>query len=398
MISLNISFPKIFFPLIFAYLLFLLSSCKNDKSGNDQVNVLNDTSQQVTDALFKKYKLDKIKMPEGFKIEVYAEAPGARSLCLSNNGTVFVGTRNEKVFAITDKNHDGKADHVYEIASGLSSPNGVAFKDGALYIGASSTIYKMDEVESHLGAPQKPVVIYNKYPSDSHHGLRYIGFGPEGKLYVAVGAPCNVCEPSKPVYGTITRINTDGTGFEIFASGVRNTVGFDWDPSTKQIWFTDNGRDNLGDDIPNDELNTAPQAGMSFGFPYCHQGNMLDPSLGKGKNCSDYTSPVKLLGAHVAALGMRFNTENSFPSEYKNAIFIAEHGSWNRSIPIGYRISVVKPKNDGKLGTPEVFASGWLQDEKTVNGRPVDVQFLNDGSMLMSDDYNGVIYRISYKK
>lgn len=394
------SSQKLFHSVMIVCFILLLPACKNDKNGkNNSGEVSNDTtSQQVNDALFKKYKLDKIKLPEGFKIEVYAEAPNARSLCVSPGGTVFVGTRNEKVFAITDKNNDGKADHVYEIASGLNSPNGVAFKNGTLYIGASSTIYRMDDIESHLDNPQKPVVVFDKYPSDAHHGLRYLGFGPDEKLYIAVGAPCNVCVPSKPVYGTITRINTDGTGFEIFASGIRNSVGFDWNPSTKQIWFTDNGRDNLGDDIPSDELNTAPQAGMNFGFPYCHQGNIPDPDLGKGKNCNDYTPPAKLLGAHVASLGMRFNTANMFPSEYKNAIFIAEHGSWNRTIPTGYRIAVVKMDSNGKPGTPEVFASGWLQNEREVNGRPVDVQFLKDGSMLVSDDYNGVVYKISYKK
>jgi glucose/arabinose dehydrogenase len=389
---------KLSFHLILIVCIFLLPSCKNDKNAKNNLGeVSNDTTSQANDALFKKYNLDKIKLPEGFKIEVYAEAPNARSLCVSPDGTVFVGTRNEKVFAIPDKNKDGKADHVYEIASGLNSPNGVAFKNGTLYIGASSTIYKMDDIESHLDNPQKPVVVYDKYPSDSHHGLRYISFGPDEKLYVAVGAPCNVCAPSKPVYGTITRINTDGTGFEIFASGIRNTVGFDWNPSTKEIWFTDNGRDNLGDDIPGDELNSAPHAGMNFGFPYCHQGNIPDPDLGKGKNCNDYTPPVKSLGAHVASLGMRFNTGNMFPSEYKNAIFIAEHGSWNRSIPIGYRIAVVKMDSNGKPEAPEVFAGGWLQNDREVNGRPVDVQFLKDGSLLVSDDYNGVVYKISYK-
>jgi glucose/arabinose dehydrogenase len=391
---------KLFYFFTLSIFILLLHSCKSGKNNKSTSgNVLNGSvTQQGNEALFKKYKLDNIKLPPGFKIEVYTEAPSARSLCVSHDGTVFVGTGNDKVFAIPDKNNDGKADKVYQIAGGLASPNGVAFKDGSLYIGASSTIYKMDSIESYLDNPQKPVDIYDKYPSDSHHGLRYIGFGPDGKLYVAVGAPCNICIPSKPIYGTITRINNDGTGFEIFANGIRNSVGFDWDPSSKQIYFTDNGRDNLGDDIPNDELYTAPKPGMNFGFPYCHQGNIPDPEFGKGKNCSDYTPTVKLLGAHVASLGMRFNTGNMFPAEYKNAIFIAEHGSWNRTIPIGYRIAVIKRDLNGNLGIPEVFAAGWLQNEKEVNGRPVDVQFLKDGSMLVSDDFNGVVYRISYKQ
>ncbi|HEY5391666.1 MAG TPA: PQQ-dependent sugar dehydrogenase [Hanamia sp.] len=386
--------------IIFFFLIFSLNlsftSCKNQNGKKENPGNNDAAANSDNDALFKKYKLDQVKLPAGFKISVYAEVPDVRSLCVSPNGTVFAGTRNDKVFAIPDKNNDGKADSVYQIASGLQASNGVAFKDGSLYIGASSTIYKMDNIESNLANPPKPVAIYNQFPSDAHHGLRYIGFGPDGKLYVGVGAPCNICVPSKPVYATICRLNPDGTGFEIFASGIRNSVGFDWDPNTHQIWFTDNGRDNLGDDIPSDELNTAPKEGMNFGFPYCHEGDILDPDLGKGKNCADYTPPVIKLGAHVASLGMRFNTGSSFPAEYKNAIFIAEHGSWNRSIPVGYQVAVVKMDSDGKPEAAQPFAFGWLQNQKDVNGRPVDVQFLKDGSMLVSDDYNGVIYKISY--
>ena len=377
-------------------------SCKNHETANtvsetpkaDSNSIAGDSSSN--DALFKKYNLDKIKLPAGFKINVYAsKVDKARSMCVSPNGTVFVGTKGDKVYAITDKTHDGKSTKVYEIASGLKLPNGVAFKDGNLYIGASSTIYRLDNIESNLDNPPKPVVIYNKYPSDEHHGLRFIAFGPDGKLYFPVGAPCNICDPKLP-YASITRINADGTGYEVFARGIRNTVGFDWNPKTKELWFTDNGRDNIGDDIPSDELNTAPKAGMHFGYPYCHQGNIPDEKFGKGKNCSDYTAPAKLLGAHVASLGMRFYTGNKFPAEYKNAIFIAEHGSWNRSTLTGYRVAVIKMDANGNAGEPEIFAEGWLQNVRDVNGRPVDVQFLEDGSMLVSDDYNGVIYRFSY--
>lgn len=379
----------------FAAFYLLLGGCRN-KNDNTQSSANN--NNQVDSALFKKYNLAKIQLPPGFTISVYAEVPNARSICVSPDGTVFAGTRNDKVFAVPDKNHDGKADSVYEIAKGLNAANGVAFKDGSLFIGASSTIYRMDNIESNLANPPKPIVVYDQFPSDSHHGLRFISFGPDGKLYVGVGAPCNVCLPSKPYYGTICRINPDGSGFEIFAKGVRNTVGFDWNPGTKDLWFTDNGRDNMGDDIPNDELNKATQAGMDFGFPYCHQGNIPDPEFGKQKNCSDFTPPTKLLGAHVASLGMTFNKENKFPSEYKNAIFIAEHGSWNRSIPVGYRVVVLKMDANGNMMDPVPFAYGWLQNEKEVNGRPVDVQFLKDGSLLVSDDYNGVIYKISFKR
>jgi glucose/arabinose dehydrogenase len=386
---------KIVFSLVIFSFFILMGSC-NSKDNQSNQSVANN-SEQATNALFSKYKLDKIKLPDGFKISVYAEVPNARSLCVSPSGTVFVGTRNDKVFALPDKNNDGYADSVYQIASGLNSANGVAFKDGSLFIGASSTIYRMDNIEATLANPPKPTVVYDQFPSDSHHGLRYISFGPDNKLYVGVGAPCNVCIPSKPYYGSICRINPDGSGFEIYASGIRNSVGFDWNPDTKEMWFTDNGRDNLGDTIPNDELNKAPQAGMNFGFPYCHQGNIPDPEFGKGKNCSDYTPPVKLLGAHVASLGMRFNKENKFPPEYKNAIFIAEHGSWNRSTPIGYRVVVLKMDSNGNPMDPVPFAYGWLQDNKEAMGRPVDVQFLKDGSLLVSDDYNGTVYKISYK-
>lgn len=368
--------------------------CKSGERTNPAPNGSNDTS--TSGQLYKKYHLDKINLPAGFKIEVYAEVPSARSLCVSPGGTVFVGTRDSKVYAITKNDNTGKAGKVYEIAAGLTAPSGVAFKNGSLYIGARSTIYRMDDIESQLTNPPSPVVVYDQYPSDAHHGLRFIAFGPDGKLYVPVGAPCNICEPSKPVYASITRINPDGTGYEIFAHGVRNTVGFDWHPVTKEIWFTDNGRDNMGDDIPGDELNTAPSVGMNFGYPYCHQGNIPDPEFGRGKSCNDYTPPAKTLGAHVAALGMRFYTGSLFPETYKNAIFIAEHGSWNRSIPTGYRIEVAMMDESGNLKNPKIFADGWLQNGKEVLGRPVDIQVLNDGSMLVSDDYNGVVYRISY--
>ncbi|MEO8415000.1 MAG: sorbosone dehydrogenase family protein [Ginsengibacter sp.] len=379
---------------IIIFSILTIVSCNSNNSSNTKTGT---TVSQNTDSLFKKYDLDKIKLPDGFKIDVYAEVNNARSLCVSPNGTVFVGTKENKVYAITDENHDGKADKIYVIASGLNAPNGVAFKDGSLYIGTISVIYRLDSIESKLDNPPSPVIVYDKYPTSKHHGNKFIAFGPDGKLYVPVGAPCNICDSPKP-YASITRLNPDGTGFEIFASGIRNTVGFAWSPITKQLWFTDNGRDELGDDIPSDELNNATQAGMNFGYPYCHEGDILDPEYGKGKNCSDYTPPAKKLGAHVASLGMRFYTGSMFPAAYKNAIFIAEHGSWNRSIPIGYRVVVAKMDSSGNLIDPVPFAEGWLQKANSVNGRPVDVQVLDDGSLLVSDDYKGAIYRITYKK
>ncbi len=375
--------------------MIFINGCKNNKTSEAKPEGTN--VSQNGDSLFKKYELDEIKLPDGFKINVYAEVPNARSMCVSPNGTVFVGTKEKEVYAITDENHDGKADKVYLIAQGLNAPNGVAFKDGSLYIGTISIVYRLDNIESKLSNPPTPVVVYDKFPTATHHGNKFIAFGPDGKLYVPVGAPCNICDSPKP-YASITRLNPDGTGFEVIETGIRNTVGFDWSPVSKQLWFTDNGRDELGDDIPSDELNNAPKIGMNFGYPFCHEGDILDPEYGKGKNCSDYTPPVKKLGAHVASLGMRFYTGTMFPPEYKNAIFIAEHGSWNRTVPIGYRVVVAKMDSAGNLSDPIPFADGWLRNVSSVNGRPVDVQVLSDGSMLVSDDYKGLVYRITYSK
>ena len=371
------------------------TSCNNSTEKKEPVL----TADNDSNALYKKYDLDKIKLPAGFKISVYAEVPNARSLALSPSGIVYVGNRSgDKVFALLDENKDGKADKIYTVASGLNCPNGVAFKNGSLYIATISSILRIDSIESRLINPPKPVIVYDKYPTDEHHGWKFIAFGPDGKLYVPVGAPCNICKSGNPIYASITRLNADGTGMEIYANGIRNTVGFTWHPSTKQLWFTENGGDNLGNDVPADELNTASQAGMHFGYPYCHQGNLLDPKLGSGKHCSDFTAPVQNLGPHVAALGVRFYTGNQFPAEYKNQLFIAEHGSWNRSEPIGYRVTLVKLDATGKALSYSNFAEGWLQPGGKVLGRPVDVQVMPDGALLVSDDYSGVVYRIVYNK
>lgn len=356
------------------------------------------TVKSMDNDLFKKYNLDKIKLPQGFKINVYAEVDNARSLCLSPNGTLFVGNRKgNKVYAVRDDNKDGIADKVYTVAKGLNTPNGVAFKDGSLYIATISSILRLDNIETKLTNPPEPVTVYDKYPTDKHHGWKFIAFGPDGKLYVPVGAPCNICEKEEPVYSSITTINKDGTGMEVFASGIRNTVGFDWHPVTKELWFTENGGDNLGDNVPEDELNRAPQKGMHFGFPYCHQGNILDKKYGEGKSCDTYVSPVINIRPHVAALGMRFYTGSMFPAEYKNSIFIANHGSWNRSTPLGYDVTLAKLNGNG-VTAYTVFASGWLRADNSVIGRPVDVLQMPDGALLVSDDYNGAVYRISYKK
>jgi glucose/arabinose dehydrogenase len=350
------------------------------------------------DELYKKYNLDKISLPPGFSISVFAELPNARSMCWGAKGTLFVGNRDgENVYAVVDDNKDGKADEVYKIGSNLHSPNGVAFRNGSLYVAEINRIIRYDNIEDKLAAPPAPVVVTDKYPDRSHHGWKYIAFGPDDKLYVPVGAPCNVCEEKDSIFATITRMNPDGSNVEIFAKGIRNSVGFDWNPETKELWFTDNGRDQMGDDKPFCELNYAPAKGMHFGFPYCHQGDILDPEFGVNKNCADYVAPARKLGPHVAPLGMRFYTGSNFPSTYKNQIFIAEHGSWNRSIPIGYQVTVAKMQGN-KVVDYTPFATGWLQKDGTVLGRPVDIKIAEDGAMLVSDDYKGAIYRIAYNK
>lgn len=340
-----------------------------------------------------------IKLPSGFKIEIFANrVPNARSMALSPNGTLFVGSRTAgNVYALRDENHDNRADKGYVLTQGMNMPNGVAFKDGALYVAEVNRVLRFDDIEKDLDHLPQPVVVNDSFSEDTWHGWKFIRFGPDGKLYVPVGAPCNVCERlDDPRYASITRMNTDGSGLEVFAQGIRNTVGFDWDPRTKELWFTDNGRDMLGDDLPPDELNHAPQPGMHFGFPYCHGKNISDPEFGKKHSCAEFNPAAQELGAHVAALGMRFYTGDMFPPEYRNQIFIAQHGSWNRSKKVGYRIMLVRLEG-GKPVSYEVFAEGWKQGEN-VWGRPVDIQQMPDGSLLVSDDHAGAIYRISYKE
>jgi len=343
------------------------------------------------------YPLETIKLPPGFRIAVFAGGiVNPRQMALGANGTLFVGTlRTRSVYAIIDRNGDGVADDGLVLLTGLVAPNGVAFKDGALYVGDAWRILRYDDIEKNLDKPPKPVVVYEGYPHDAHHGWKYLGFGPDGFLYVPVGAPCNVCEKPAP-YASITRLKPDGTGLEVFAHGIRNSVGFDWDPKTKDLWFTDNGRDNLGDDVPPDELNHAPKAGMDFGFPYCHGNGIVDPDLGAGHDCAKTTPPAVELGGHVASLGMKFYTGKMFPEEYRNQIFIAEHGSWNRTKPIGYRVVVAHPGEGEKRA--QIFAEGWLADSGRAWGRPTDVVVAPDGALLVSDDTANAIYRISYKK
>ncbi len=337
-----------------------------------------------------------ISLPNGFKISIFADdVPNARGMVLGDKGTLFVGSKSEgTVYAVTDDNGDNVADKVYKLVTGVNEPVGVAFKDGSLYYSAVSKIFKLDNIEANLTNPPTPVLVTDQFPTDEHHGWKYIAFGPDGKLYVPVGAPCNICDSQDSIYASIARINADGTGLEIVARGIRNTVGFDWHPQTGDLWFTENGRDWLGDDMPPCELNHLSQVGEHFGYPYCHGGNILDPEFGTGKSCNDYTAPVQNLGPHVAPLGMLFYTGDMFPAEYRNQILIAEHGSWNRATKIGYRITIVKLNGNQSTGYSD-FATGWL-DGDDVSGRPVDLIQWHDGSVLVSDDFSGKIYRISY--
>lgn len=331
-------------------------------------------------------------LPEGFSAEVYVEnVPNARSMVMGDKGTLFVSSKSEgKVYAVTGVGSDRRT--VLEIARGLNMPNGVAFLDGDLYVAAVSQVTRYPAIEDSLESPPEPVMVADDFPSDGHHGWRYIAFGPDGKLYVPIGAPCNVCDEEG--YAVITRMNADGSDREIVARGVRNTVGFTWHPESGDLWFTDNGRDWMGDDMPPCELNHLTGPDMHFGFPYCHGDGIADPDFGEGRDCGDYTPPAQTLGAHVAPLGVKFYTGTMFPAEYRMQAFIAEHGSWNRSEKSGYRVSMVRMEN-GKPVAYQPFIEGWLKDD-AVSGRPVDLLVLKDGSMLVSDDQAGRIWRISY--
>lgn len=346
--------------------------------------------------------LDRITLPPGFTIDVYASGvANARSMALGPSGVLFVGTRRASgggnVYALVDADKDQKAEKVYTIASGLNMPNGVAFRDDALYVAEVDKVWRYDAIETRLANPPKPVLVSDGFPSDRHHGWKFIRFGPDGLLYVPVGAPCNICERDDPRYMSIMRMKPDGSNLEVYVTGVRNTVGFDWRPATKELWFTDNGRDMLGDDLPPDELNRATARGQHFGYPYCHGGDITDPDVGDKRACSDFVPPAQKLDPHVAAIGMRFYTGSMFPAEYRNQIFIAEHGSWNRTKKIGYRVMLAKLDEAGRVVGYEPFAHGWLQEEKAW-GRPVDVQVMPDGALLVSDDQAGAIYRISYRR
>lgn len=338
--------------------------------------------------------LERIVLPPGFRIELVARIENARQMALGARNTLFVGSlRAGKVHALELDEHY-RARRVHLIASDLRMPAGVAWRDGSLYVSAVERILRYEDIERRLAAPPAPVTIRADLPREAHHGWRFIAFGPDGWLYVPVGAPCNICAPDPDRYAAILRMRPDGSELQTFARGVRNSVGFDWNPQDGTLWFTDNGRDWLGDDAPPDELDHAPRAGLHFGYPYCHGGTLADPDFGRQRACAEFVAPAQNLGAHVAALGMRFYTGTQFPAAYRGQIFIAEHGSWNRSRKSGYRISLVRLAG-GRAVAYESFASGWLQGE-TAWGRPADVLVLPDGSLLVADDHAGAIYRIVY--
>ncbi|PHN92214.1 sorbosone dehydrogenase [Maribacter sp. 6B07] len=376
-------------------ILLSIQSCKENKKENT-TTTNNDVELDSTDLA-----LLELNLPEGFQIEVYARGvDGARSMAMGDNGTLFVGTRTENtVYAIQDTNGDFKADNIMVLDT-MEVPNGIAMRNGDLYVAQVGSLWKYPNIENQLGNTLEKELIYDDYPTEFHHGWKYIAFGPDDKLYVPVGAPCNICNRTEEDerFATITRMDPDGSNREIYARGVRNSVGFTWHPDTKQMWFTDNGRDMLGDDIPPCELNTVTEAGQHFGYPFCHGGIVKDPEFGDLHPCSDFVDPALQLDAHVAPLGIKFYTGNMFPADYKGKAFIAEHGSWNRSKKVGYRIMMVDIE-DGEAVNSEPFIDGWLDEaEQKATGRPVDLLLLKDGSMLISDDYGDAIYRVSYNE
>ncbi|HZL39796.1 MAG TPA: PQQ-dependent sugar dehydrogenase [Pseudolabrys sp.] len=363
--------------------------------GNTAAAALAPVAAPPLPAAADKLPTAKLKLPPGFNIEVYASGiANARSLRVGDKGTVFVGTRlGNKVTAVVKK--DGKTENKI-IAEGLYRPNGLAYLNGTLYIAELSQISKIENVEANLDKVNKPTVIYKDLPKDEAHGWKFIAIGPDKKLYIPVGQPGNNVLHDAD-HGQIRRINLDGTGRENVALGVRNTVGFDWNPLNGQLYFSDNGRDWMSEDVPQDKLNRITKNGEDFGAPYCYQGDLPDPEFGWGHKCSDYTPPIALTGPHSAGLGLRFYTGDMFPKKYKNAIFLARHGSWNRSNKFGGDVVVYFLKKDGSVKSSEVFLTGFLENNKYL-GRPVDVQQMADGSLLVSDDWNGAIYRISYGK
>jgi len=351
--------------------------------------------------------LESIQLPKGFKISLFASVPGARSMALSSDGTLFVGSggmngEHNRVYAVRDLDKDGVGESVTILADDLQSPNGVAFREGHLFVAEISRILVFKDIAKKIQKNAPFEVFHSSFPEDSHHGWKFIRFAPDGSLFVPVGAPCNNCLREQN-YANLYKLSADGKTKTLVARGIRNTVGFDFHPESGDLIFTENGRDRMGDDIPACELNLIakkewekPAAPLPhFGFPYCHAGKIKDPEFGAKRSCQEFRAPIMDFGAHVAPLGMRFYTGKQFPAAYRNQIFVAEHGSWNRSKRVGYRVSLARKEN-GRYEN-QVFASGWLNPDDSRWGRPVDVQVAPDGSLFVSDDLAGAIYRISYQ-
>lgn len=337
-------------------------------------------------------------MPDGFKLELWATGlPGGRAMARSDNGKIYVGTRGfGRVYEVTDA---GDARSVRTVVDKLNQPAGVAFKDGALYVMAIDKVLRYDGIEKNPDVT--PVDMTEKFnlPTEQHHNWKYIAFGPDGKLYVPFGAPCNICEPPTEEYAQIRRYNADGSGMEVLARGVRNSVGFDWHPTTKELWFSNHGRDWMGDDTPHDTLNRISKPDANFGFPYCHQGSVPDPDIKKSNACEGVEQPVALMGAHAASMGVMFYTGDMFPAEYRNTLFTARKGSWNRSKKAGFDVVTVKADADGKNAKTEPFITGFMDEaDQSFWGRPAYLLQMPDGAVLVSDEQTGAIYRVSYAK
>ncbi len=386
----KISLFTMTFALVLAFTMFSCKETKKEETADAKEQIPMDSTDLA---------LLELNLPEGFEIKVFARGvDGARSMAMGDNGTLFVGTRNENtVYAIQDTDGDFVADKVMVLDT-MAVPNGVAMRNGDLYVAQVGSLWKYPAVEDNLNRTPKKELVYDDYPKEFHHGWKYIAFGPDDKLYIPVGAPCNICNRTDEDerFATITRMDPDGSNREIYAKGVRNTVGFTWHPESGDLWFTDNGRDMLGDDIPPCELNHVTEAGQHFGYPFCHGGVVKDPEFGDERPCSDFVAPAVQFGAHTAPLAVKFYTGTMFPKEYQGKAFVAQHGSWNRSKKVGYRIMMVDVEN-GEATNSQPFIDGWLNDEtQEASGRPVDILWLQDGSMLISDDYGDAIYRVSY--
>ena len=342
--------------------------------------------------------INKLKLPPGFKIEVWATGmPGARAMALGDNGKVYIGTRAiGRVYEVTD---NGKERTSRVVVDKLVQPAGVAFNNGSLYVMAIDKVLRFDGIDKNASVTPVDLTAKFNLPPEQHHNWKYIAFGPDGKLYVPFGAPCNICEPPTAEYAQIRRYNPDGSGMEVLATGVRNTVGFDWHPTTKQLWFTNHGRDWMGDNTPNDTLNLMSKTGLNFGFPYCHQGNLPDNVITKANACQGVEQPIALMGPHVATMGIKFYTGNMFPPEYKDAALIARKGSWNSNQKVGFDVVMVKAGTDGKNPKITPFITGFMNPaDQSFWGRPAYLMQMTDGSMLVSDEQLGAIYRVTYSK